>query len=91
MGQEQAISFASVHGMMFFETSAKNPPLKCVNGQRASSKGSYQQEDVEDIVLALAAKLKRQKNHSSVNAAAHNGSFKVLNKKNPEKDFWTCC
>uniref|UniRef100_A0A8C2WCI6 Uncharacterized protein n=1 Tax=Cyclopterus lumpus TaxID=8103 RepID=A0A8C2WCI6_CYCLU len=47
VSQEQAMSFAKAHGMMCFETSAKNPPNKCGN--------------VEDIVVALGVKLKRQK------------------------------
>ncbi|XP_022611402.1 ras-related protein Rab-33B-like [Seriola dumerili] len=91
VSQEQATRFAKVHGMMFFETSAKNPPLKRVNGQRGDMEVSYQRDKVEDIVMAVGAKLKRQKKHSAANALMHSGSFKVLSKKRPEKELWTCC
>lgn len=89
VSQEQAVSFAKANGMMFFETSAKNPPIKRVNGQRGN--GGYQQDNVEDIVFAVGAKLKRQRKHSAANALVNNGSFKVMNKKRTEKELWTCC
>lgn len=91
MSQERAVSFAKAQGMMFFETSAKNPPLKRLSGQRGAGEVSYQQDNVEDIVIAVAAKLRRQKKLSSANAVAHNSSFKVLSKKRAEKEQWTCC
>ncbi|KAF0037930.1 hypothetical protein F2P81_010804 [Scophthalmus maximus] len=91
VSQERAVSFAKAQGMMFFETSAKNPPLKRLSGQRGAGEVSYQQDNVEDIVIAVAAKLRRQKKLSSANAVAHNSSFKVLSKKRAEKEQWTCC
>ncbi|XP_058497743.1 ras-related protein Rab-33B-like [Solea solea] len=91
VSQERALSFAKAHGMMFFETSAKNPSLKRVNGQRGDREVLYQQDKVEDVVMAVAAKLKRQKKPSMVNAVPHSGSFKVLNKRKPEKELWICC
>lgn len=91
VSQERAISFAKAHNMMFFETSAKNPPKKCVSGRRSDGEVSYQQDKVEDIVAAIGAKLKRQKRPSAANAPVHNGSFKILNKKRPDKEMWTCC
>uniref|UniRef100_A0A8C2WIS8 Uncharacterized protein n=1 Tax=Cyclopterus lumpus TaxID=8103 RepID=A0A8C2WIS8_CYCLU len=54
VSQEQAMSFAKAHGMMCFETSAKNPPNKCGN------------DKVEDIVVALGVKLKRQKKPAAI-------------------------
>lgn len=83
------MSFAKAHSMMFFETSAKKPPVKRVNGQRGN--GEYQLNNVEDIVFAVGAKLKRQRRPSAGNTLAYNGSFKVMNKKKPEKELWTCC
>lgn len=84
------MSFAKAHSMMFFETSAKNPPNKHVNGRRGNGEALYQQDNVEDIVIAFGAKLKRQKKTLAANAPSYSGSFKVLNKKRPEKE-WTCC
>ncbi|XP_040892330.1 ras-related protein Rab-33B-like [Toxotes jaculatrix] len=91
VSQERATSFAKAHGMMFFETSAKNPPVKRANAQRGGREVSYQQDKVEDIVIAVGAKLKRQKKPSAANALTYSGSFKVLSKKRPEKELWTCC
>ncbi|XP_036966057.1 ras-related protein Rab-33B-like [Acanthopagrus latus] len=91
VSQEQAISFAKAHNMMFFETSAKNPPNKCVSGRRRDGEVSYQQDKVEDIVAAVGAKLRRQKRPSAANALVHNGSFKIPNKKRPDKEMWICC
>ncbi|XP_026158862.1 ras-related protein Rab-33B-like [Mastacembelus armatus] len=91
VSQEQAVSFAKAHGMMFFETSAKNPPMKRVNGWRGDRAVLYQQDKVEDIVVAVGAKLKRQKKSSGTNALTYSGSFKVLTKKGPEKEVWNCC
>ncbi|XP_054460972.1 ras-related protein Rab-33B-like [Anoplopoma fimbria] len=90
VSQEQAMSFAKAHGMMCFETSAKNPPNKCGNAQRGDGELLYHQDKVEDIVVAVGAKLKRQKKPAAANASSY-GSFKVLNKKRPEKELWTCC
>lgn len=84
VSQEWAMGFAKAHGMMCFETSAKNPPSKRVNGE-------YQQDKVEDIVFAVGTKLKRQKKSSATSGPVYNGSFKVTNKKKPEKELWTCC
>ncbi|CAK6969813.1 ras-related protein Rab-33B-like [Scomber scombrus] len=91
VSQERAMSFAKAHSMMFFETSAKNPPNKHINRQQGDGQAPYQQDKVEDIVIAVGAKLKRQKKPSTANALAYSGSFKVLNKKRPEKEVWTCC
>lgn len=91
VGQERAMSFAKAHGMMFFETSAKNPPNKCVTGRRGNGEVPYQQDKVEDIVVAVGAKLKRQKKPSAVNTLTYSGSFKLINKTNPKKELWTCC
>lgn len=91
VSQERAMSFAKAHGMMFFETSAKNPPNKCVSGQRSDGELPHQQDKVEDIVVAVGAKLKRQKKPSAANGPPCSGSFKVPNKKRPEKELWTCC
>lgn len=85
------MSFAKAHGMMFFETSAKNLQMKRVNGQRGDREVSYQQDKVEDIIIAVGAKLKRQKKPSATTALTHSGSFKLLNKKKTEKEQWTCC
>ncbi|KAM6941155.1 ras-related protein Rab-33B-like [Lycodopsis pacificus] len=90
VSQEQATSFAKAHGMMCFETSAKNPPNKCGSGRRGDGEVLYQQDKVEDIVVAVGAKLKRQKKPAAANTST-NESFKVLNKKRPEKELWTCC
>ncbi|TDH16537.1 hypothetical protein EPR50_G00020360 [Perca flavescens] len=90
VSQELAASFAKAHGMMSFETSAKNPPNKCGNGRRVGAEVSYQQDKVEDIVVALGAKLKRQRRPSAASSPAC-GSFKILNKKRAEKELWTCC
>ncbi|XP_076001662.1 ras-related protein Rab-33B-like [Genypterus blacodes] len=95
--QQQAISFAKAHRMTFFETSAKNPP----NG-RASGRGgrrrlsvkeaSYQQNKVEDIGVAVAAKLKRQKKTTvAANTTAYNDSISISARKGAEKDAWNCC
>lgn len=86
VSQERAVSFAKLHSMMFFETSAKKPPIKRANGQRGS--GEYQQDNVEDIVLAVGATLKR---HLVANGPASNGSFRVMNKRKADKELWTCC
>ncbi|GAA6230314.1 ras-related protein Rab-33B-like [Lates japonicus] len=91
VSQERAMSFAKAHGMMFFETSAKNLQMKRVNGQRGDREVSYQQDKVEDIIIAVGDKLKRQKKPSATTAVTHSGSFKLLNKKKPEKEQWTCC
>ncbi|KAM9363881.1 ras-related protein Rab-33B-like [Symphorus nematophorus] len=91
VSQEQAVSFAKAHSMMCFETSAKNPPNKSVSGRQGDREVLYRQNKVEDIVVAVAAKLKRQKKPSGANALTYSGSFKLLNKKRPEKEPWFCC
>lgn len=88
VSQERAMSLAKAHGMMSFETSAKSSPNKCLQG---NGKVLYQQDKVEDIVVAIGAKLKRQKKPSAANPPAYSGSFNVLNKKRTEKELWTCC
>ncbi|XP_029296327.1 ras-related protein Rab-33B-like [Cottoperca gobio] len=90
VSQEWAMSFSKAQGMMFFETSAKNSPNKCGKGRQSGGEVPYQQDKVEDIVVAVGAKLKRLKKPSVASAPA-NGSFKILNKKRPEKELWTCC
>ncbi|XP_055366565.1 ras-related protein Rab-33B isoform X3 [Betta splendens] len=84
VSREQAASFAKAHGMTLFETSAKKPPVKRAGGE-------FQPDSAEDIVFAVAAKLKRQGRPSGGDAPAHNGSFKVGNRKKAEKELWTCC
>ncbi|XP_008303747.1 ras-related protein Rab-33B-like [Stegastes partitus] len=91
VSQEQATSFAKTHGMVFFETSAKNPPKKCTKGRRGDREAPYQQDNVEDVITAVAAKLKKQKKPSMVNTPMYGGSFKIGNKKKPDKDQWNCC
>lgn len=79
------MSFARAHGMMFFETSAKSPPNR---------RAEFQQDKVEDVVVAVGAKLKRQKKAAAAavaNAPAYGGSFKVPAKKGAEKEPWACC
>ncbi|KAK5866365.1 hypothetical protein PBY51_020562 [Eleginops maclovinus] len=88
VSQEFAMIFAKSQGMMFFETSAKNCPNKCGNRRTSDKELPYHQDKVEDIVFAVAAKLKRQKKSAS---PPMNGSFKIPNKRRPEKDMWTCC
>ncbi|XP_042341604.1 ras-related protein Rab-33B-like [Plectropomus leopardus] len=88
VSREQATSFAKAHDMMCFETSAKSPPNR--SGRRGDGEGASHQDKVEDIVIAVAAKLKRQKKPSAAHTAAY-GSFKVINKKRPEKELWSCC
>ncbi|KAM7418515.1 hypothetical protein PAMA_015908 [Pampus argenteus] len=91
VSQERAMSFAKTHSMTFFETSAKNPTNKRVNGRQGDREALYQQDKVEDVVIAVGAKLKRQKKPSAASGPAYSGSFKVLNKKKTEKELWTCC
>lgn len=92
VSQEQAVNFAKSHSMMLFETSAKNPPTKGVNGQLGGRGVSYRHDKLEDVVLAVGTTLKRQKKHSSANALTYSGSFNVcLSKKRAEKDMWSCC
>ncbi|KAF3851955.1 hypothetical protein F7725_005310 [Dissostichus mawsoni] len=88
VSQELPMTFAKSHGMMFFETSAKNSPNNSGNSQTSDKEVPYQQDKVEDIVFAVAAKLRRQKKPES---PPMNGSFKIPNKRRPEKDMWTCC
>uniref|UniRef100_A0AAQ4PBX2 RAB33B, member RAS oncogene family n=1 Tax=Gasterosteus aculeatus aculeatus TaxID=481459 RepID=A0AAQ4PBX2_GASAC len=90
VSQEQARSFAKAHGMVCFETSAKNPPDKCASARRGDAELLHRQDMVEDIVVALGAKLKKQKIPGAANDSMY-GSFKILNKKRTEKAVWTCC
>lgn len=91
VSQEQAMSFAKAHRMMFFETSAKIPPNKHVSAGGGDGEALYQQDKVEDVVVAVGSKLKRQKKPLAVSPSSNSGSFKVLNKKRAEKELWTCC
>lgn len=84
------MSFSKAHGMIFFETSAKDPPKKGTSGQQGSRQALYQQDNVEDIVTAVSLKLKRQKKLLTANSLAYSGSFKLTNKK-AEKEPMTCC
>lgn len=84
------MSFSKAHGMIFFETSAKDPPKKGTSGQQGSRQALYQQDNVEDIVTAVSLKLKRQKKLPTANSLAYSGSFKLANKK-AEKEPVTCC
>lgn len=88
VNQQRAVSFAKSHGMIFFETSAKIPPNN--HSKTPQREGTFQQDKIEDIVLTVAGKLKRQKKPSITNTAC-NGSFKVTSKKRPEKESWSCC
>lgn len=85
------MSFSKAHGMIFFETSAKDPPKKGTSGQQGSRQALYQQDNVEDIVTAVSLKLKRQKKLPTANSLAYSGSFKLANKKKAEKEPMTCC
>ncbi|XP_060903175.1 ras-related protein Rab-33B-like [Labrus mixtus] len=90
VNQDLAMSYAKANGMLFFETSAKNPPDKCVMVRQGKGEVPYQQDKLEDIVVALGAKLKRQKKVSGANATACNKSFNV-SRKRAEKEQWACC
>ncbi|XP_077427190.1 ras-related protein Rab-33B-like [Vanacampus margaritifer] len=86
VSQEQAKNFAKTHNMMFFETSAKSS-----SRPRGVGVAPYQQDQVEDIVNAVGARLKRHKNPAVAYNLAYSGSFKVFNKKPEEKEMWNCC
>lgn len=90
VSQERAVSFSRARNMMFFETSAKNLSNASSN-DGSGKKVQYQQHQVEDIVVAVAAKLKRQRKSSIVNVPSQNGSFRIGNRKTPQKETWTCC
>lgn len=90
VSQERAVSFSKARNMMFFETSAKNSS-NASSSDGSNGKVQYQQHHVEDIVVAVAAKLKRQRKSSIVNSPSQNGSFRIGNRKTPEKEAWTCC
>ncbi|XP_041838921.1 ras-related protein Rab-33B-like [Melanotaenia boesemani] len=90
VSQEQAMSFAKSHGMIFYETSAKNPQKKRMNRGGGDKEVVYQQDEVEDIVTAVGITLKRHK-LSAVNSLTYSGSFRIVNKKRPEKEIWSCC
>lgn len=91
VSQQRAVSLAKSHGMMFFETSAKNPPNKHSKTHQREGGVTFQQDEIEDIVFAVAGKLKKQKKPSVPNTTVCNGSFKVTSKKRPEKETWSCC
>lgn len=90
VSQERALSFSKAGNMMFFETSAKNSSTAS-SGSGSNGKVQYQQHQIEDIVVSVAAKLKRQRRTSIVNSPSQNGSFRIGNRKTPEKEAWTCC
>ncbi|XP_024145110.1 ras-related protein Rab-33B isoform X2 [Oryzias melastigma] len=90
VSQELALSFAKFHGMVFFETSAKNSLNKSVKGRHRNKETAFQRDEVEDIVSAVGAALKRHKKPSSVTSLTYSGSFKILRRR-PEKEPWTCC
>nr|XP_057945721.1 ras-related protein Rab-33B-like [Doryrhamphus excisus] len=91
VSQEQALRFARVHHMMFFETSAKKTVDKHPNGPQGLGEFPHWHDTVEHIVNTVGARLKRQKKGGAANMATYSGSFKLLNKKNKEKEVWTCC
>lgn len=91
VNQERALSFARAHNMTFFQTSAKSPPGRASGGGRGDGVGEgeeapFRQDAVEDIVLSVGAKLKRQKR-----PPAYGGSFQVASRGVPEKEPWLCC
>lgn len=87
--QQTAINFAKSHGMRFFETSAKIPPNKLSKASQRAGEVPFQLDQIEDIVLTVAGKLKRHKSLNNVSAC--NGSFKVSSRKMVEKESWSCC
>ncbi|XP_034544512.1 ras-related protein Rab-33B-like [Notolabrus celidotus] len=89
VSQDLAMGFAKANRMLFFETSAKNPPNKCVTVGQGDGDVPYQQDKLEDIVVALGGKLKRQKKVSA-HTSAYTGSFNV-SRKRAEKEQWACC
>lgn len=91
VNQERALSFARAHNMMFFETSAKNPPRKRFKDGRSEGEAPFQQDAVEDIVMSVGAKLKRQKRPSEASPPANGGSFTVAGRRIADKEPWTCC
>lgn len=91
VNQERALSFATAHNMMFFETSAKSPPRTTFSDGQSEGKAPFQQVSVEDIIVSVGAKLKRQKRPSAVNPLAYSGSFKVTSNMIREKEPWMCC
>lgn len=90
VNQERALSFAKTHNMLFFETSAKSPPSK-KSGDQSHEEVPFQEDAVEDIVVCIGAKLKRQKRPSAVNSPVYSGSFKVTSRRIPEKEPYMCC
>ncbi|KAM8842606.1 ras-related protein Rab-33B-like [Synchiropus picturatus] len=86
VSQELAMSFAKVHNMMFFETSAKQAVAQFPHVHREA----YHQHSVEDVVIAVGAKLKGQKTVSAMQSPQHNSSFKIMDKKSVE-NTWSCC
>ncbi|MEQ2166220.1 hypothetical protein GOODEAATRI_025675 [Goodea atripinnis] len=90
VSQELAMNLAKAHGMVFFETSAKNPPKKHINGRRGEREDLFQQSKVEDIVTAVGTTLKKHKTPLTAYSPAYSGSFKIYKKKQ-EKELWTCC
>lgn len=89
--QERALSFARAHNMVFFETSAKSPPSKRGSDGRSREEAPFQQDLVEDIVVSMGAKLKRQKRPSAGDPPAYSSSFKVTSTRIPEKEPYVCC
>ncbi|KAM6939656.1 ras-related protein Rab-33B-like [Xenentodon cancila] len=91
VSRELALSLAKANGMIFFETSAKKSPKRSAGGRRGGGEAQRWQDEVEDIVAAVGAALKRHKKHAAVNSLAYNGSFKVTTRTRAEKELWSCC
>ncbi|KAK5621821.1 Ras- protein Rab-33B [Crenichthys baileyi] len=72
VSQELAMNLAKAHGMVFFETSAKNSPKKHINGRRGEREDLFQQSKVEDIVTAVGTTLKRHKTPLTAYSPAYN-------------------
>ncbi|XP_072318874.1 ras-related protein Rab-33B-like [Eucyclogobius newberryi] len=89
VNQQTAKSFAKSHRMLFFETSAKISPTKLSKMSQREGAVPFQQDQVEDIALTVAEKLKRHKTVNNMSLC--NGSFKVTSKKGVEKENWSCC
>ncbi|XP_061589079.1 ras-related protein Rab-33B-like [Cololabis saira] len=88
VSREMALGFAKANGMIFFETSAKKSSKRRASVRRGGGEAQCWQDEVEDIVAGVGAALKRHKKQISL---AHNGSFKVTNRKRAEKESRSCC
>lgn len=77
VNQERALSFAKAMSLPGKRPRDWEAPL--------------QQDTVEDIVLSVGAKLKRQTGPSGGNSPGYSGSIRVTSKEIPEKELWMCC